>query len=112
MTGKENRAFPRFLVSTDTCAIYGEGAGAIRDLSLGGVFVVDPEPFPIGTSLNIELRFGDHAIPAQGVVRRSVPGVGMGIQFLEISPAVRARLKLYLLDQVGERARVQFPPGS
>ena len=35
MTGKDNRAFPRFLVSSDTCAIYGEGAGAIRDLSLG-----------------------------------------------------------------------------
>ncbi len=107
---KDKRAYPRFLVTSDASVIYGEGTGSILDLSVGGCFVADPSPFPVGMKVDIELRLGEQAIPAQGVVRRSVPGRGMGLQFLGMPPAVRGRLKMFLLEQVGDRARILMPP--
>lgn len=110
MSGQEHRAYTRFLLRTGSCVLAGEGAGAIHDLSLGGMFISYPGAFPEGTTFNIELRLGDQEIPAKAVVRRCVPGKGMGIEFVEMPAPVRARLKMFLMEQVGDKARVVMPP--
>lgn len=107
---KEGRASPRFLMSPGNYVLYvetGSGAtwrsGAIRDLSLHGVFVVNSNPLPAGTNLTLGLRLSTQAIPLKGVVRRSVDGEGMGIQFTSVASEVKNRLET-CLSGLAERA--------
>jgi len=92
---EKDRRTPRYPAKPGTYVVYVEGTGAIRDLSMNGVFVLDSEPLPVGTSITFSLRTGAHDIALKGIVRRSV-AEGMGIQFVEISPEARRRLRLYV----------------
>lgn len=99
MPTKNKRNSPRVQTSPGNYVIYVEGSGSIRDLSLTGVFVVDNDPLPVGTSINFELRLLTCSLPVKGVVRRSVPRQGMGIKFVQLSPEGRILLKSYLDTQ-------------
>ncbi len=96
MSTDDKRTTPRVATSPGNYVIYVEGSGSIRDLSLTGVFVVDEDPLPIGTTINFELRLHSCSIPVKGIVRRSIPGQGMGIQFVQLSPEGKILLKSYL----------------
>ena len=80
-------------------------AGVSNDISEGGVFVVTRSPPPVGTfvELSLVLEEGGEPIPVRGVARWhriANPGVeappGVGIQFLELTPEVQARLERFL----------------
>jgi hypothetical protein len=92
----DKRTSPRLPTSPGNYVIYVEGSGSIRDLSLTGVFVADEDPLSIGTTINFELRLPTCSIPVKGIVRRSVPGQGMGIQFVQLGPEGKILLKSYL----------------
>lgn len=94
----DKRVMPRFPTSSGVYVVYLEGSGAVRDLSLGGVFVVDPEPLAVGDHIQLELRFAGTGVPVRGIVRRSVPGQGMGIEFVNLKPDGQLRLKRYLAN--------------
>jgi hypothetical protein len=85
MAPNDKRASPRFSARSGSHVIYIEGSGAIADLSLNGVFVLDPDPLPVGTHIHLELRLGSHGILVKAIVRRSVAEKGMVIQFTELS---------------------------
>ena len=93
---EKDRRTPRYPAKPGTYVVYVEGTGAIRDLSMNGVFVLDSEPLPVGTSITFSLRTGAHDILLKGIVRRSVEEEGMGIQFVEMSSEARRRLRLYV----------------
>ena len=76
MAPNDKRASPRFSAKSGNHVIYIEGSGAIPDLSLNGVFVLDPDPLPVGTHIHLELRLGGHGIPVKGIVQRSVAQEG------------------------------------
>ena len=95
-TEADLRSAPRFRAAPGTYVVYVEGSGQIEDLSLNGVFVADPSPLDIGTYIEMELRLGDYRLPAKGIVRRSMRGKGMGIEFVEMSAEDKRRLKIYL----------------
>lgn len=99
MANENKRTAPRVQTSPGNYVIYVEGSGSIRDLSLGGVFVVDEDPLPVGTTISFELRLHTCSMPVKGAVRRSVPGQGMGIQFVQLSPEGKILLKSYLDSQ-------------
>jgi hypothetical protein len=61
-----------------------------------GVFVLDSEPLPVGTTIRFSLRLGNRDIVLQGIVRRSVAEEGMGIQFVEMSPEAKRHLNLHI----------------
>jgi hypothetical protein len=96
MIEKERRASPRFEAKPGDNVYYIEGAGAIRDPSLEGVFVLDAEPLPVGTSISFSLHLGSETVMFQGIVRRCVDQEGMGIQFTEMSKEARRRLRLHI----------------
>ena len=58
-----------------------------RDISAGGLFVLTKTPLPLGSSvrLSFSLGTGDPAISCSGKVVYSQLGLGMGIQFGEVS---------------------------
>ena len=65
MAQSDKRASPRFSAKSGSHVINIEGSGAIADLSLNGVFVLDPDPLPIGTHIHFELRLGDQVSPSE-----------------------------------------------
>ena len=80
MPGYGKRISPRLSVTAANYVVYTEGSGAIRDLGVGGVFIEDTAPLAEGTVFGFDLRLGLDLVPVRGVVRRSVPGTGMGVQ--------------------------------
>lgn len=73
----------------------------LRNLSQGGVFIEDPRPLPAGRMLRLLIRLTPQtrAISVWGMVRRVEEGKGMGIEFVQISPADRALLRDFLQAQ-------------
>lgn len=63
------------------------------DVSTRGMFINTTRSFPQGAVLNVQFRLGQSGeqIAARAEVRYCLPGVGVGIEFVEISEeAVRA----------------------
>lgn len=69
-----------------------------RDVSIGGVFVSAKDPFPTGSdiALTLQLATGGNPLGASGKVVYSLKGLGMGIQFTEISDEHRSALQNFV----------------
>ena len=93
MATPDKRFSPRLNARATDYVVYVEGSGKVQDVSLTGVFIVDPQPLPVGTMFGFTLSLGDQQIPIRGVVSRSVPGAGMGVRFQEMSLETRHRLE-------------------
>jgi hypothetical protein len=100
MPQKDRRATPRFLAKPENCVIYGDRSAPIRDLSLEGVFVIDPDPLPVGSEVAFTLRAGHQDITLDGIVRHSVVDEGMGIQFVNVSAVSKRRLIIHIATLV------------
>lgn len=74
------------------------------DLSIGGCYIETARPFKTGTCLEIDLAIRSERFSAKGIVRASYPGVGMGIQFLDL-PWQEMRILHDLLDTHRQDAR-------
>jgi hypothetical protein len=96
MPPKDRRATQRFQAKPDNLIIYGDRSAPVRDLSLDGVFVLDPDPLPVGSELAFTLRAGHQDISLEGIVRHSVEDVGMGIQFTNLSSVSKRRLIIHI----------------
>lgn len=109
MTLNDKRTSPRFKGAAGSHIVYLEGAGTIRDFSLNGMFVMDPEPLPEGSKINFRLRAGTVDIQLQGIVIRSEPHLGMAIQFTDLTRESIRRLKIYI-SELGSPAGVPKKP--
>ena len=78
-----------------------------RDVSRGGMFVDTRDPLPIGTEIALcfHLNDGGPIVVALGEVKYHVTKLGMGVQFLELSPADRKRID----DYVAKSAKLVEP---
>ena len=94
----DKRIMPRLPVTAGNYVVYTEGSGTIRDISAGGVFIEDSAPLSEGTVFSFDVRVGNSDVPVRGIVRRSVPGVGMGVQFQQLSGADRNQLERLLVN--------------
>ncbi len=72
--------------------------GFSRSLSVGGMFIETKEPLPEGSALRLRfhLENGGPIIVVMAEVRYVVRGVGMGVHFLDLLPADRSRIDVYL----------------
>jgi PilZ domain len=100
MPSKDRRATPRFQAKPENCITYGDRSAPIRDLSLEGVFVLDPDPLPAGSEITFTLRAGQTDITLEGIVRHSTVDVGMGIQFTSLSAVSKRRLTIHIASLV------------
>jgi hypothetical protein len=70
------------------------------DLTPQGMFINTPRDFPEGALLTLRfdlLRTGV-IVQAVGEVRYCLPGVGVGVQFVELAPSSRAAIEKELED--------------
>lgn len=92
----ERRRFPRVeLPQGMTIAWQGASqhdVSRVSSLSLGGLFIEAAEPAPAGDTLQLQFDIPGGAVCGQAVVRRSIKGRGMGVEFTELPPSSRAGL--------------------
>jgi hypothetical protein len=100
MPSKERRAAPRFQPKPGDHVAYAGRSLIIRDVSLGGVYVFDADPLPVGSEIFFTLQAGHQDISLQGVVRHSTDQQGMGIQFTNVSAESKRRLRIHLATLV------------
>src|SRR5271154_857123 len=94
---KKTRLTPRFSSLRDLSVTY-EGhsedvASHPPDISTRGMFINTNRDFPEGAVLNVRFRLANSGIEIQtrAEVRYCLSGVGVGVEFVDISPkAVRA----------------------
>jgi len=71
------------------------------DLSLQGMFIQTVHQYPEGTVLKIRFRLARSSfeVNARGEVRYCLPGVGIGVEFIEISPEAQNAIERELQDK-------------
>jgi DNA-binding response OmpR family regulator len=65
----------------------------LNELSMGGCYLKTSSPFPRGTRVVLSLKTAKEEARAGGIVLVAHPEVGMGIEFLQSSPAQREQVK-------------------
>lgn len=67
-------------------------------VGMGGLFLHVAEPLEVGTMIQVVLDLQTGEFRARAVVRDSTLGRGMGVQFVQMEPADRARLNQFLIQ--------------
>jgi hypothetical protein len=70
--------------------------GATTDVSVGGCYVATIFPLALGSQVRFSMRLADENIKGLGSVQACHPGVGMGIQFMELTSEDNLLLDQYL----------------
>lgn len=94
MSGVERRRHARVALHIPVEIEWGSETlnAEVQDISLGGMFIATPNPLWVGARFASRLRAAD-PLDLDCVVRRVVPGSGMGVEFERVSPELRARLE-------------------
>lgn len=72
------------------------GTSCVENMGLGGLFLKVANPLREGSMIELIFDLPGGEVRARALVRRSVPGRGMGVQFIQMRPDDRARLNRYL----------------
>lgn len=98
-----NREDRRYLPYRDLAIVYEGYNDKIEyrppDISARGMFINTARHFPEGAVLKLEFRLArsNYEVRARGEVRYCLPGVGIGVEFIEISPESRHAIEKELL---------------
>ncbi len=65
------------------------------DISEGGLFVYTGRSFIVGSEVSVALPLPGGDLEARATVQHNEPGVGMGLQFVDLSPEQLDRLRKY-----------------
>jgi hypothetical protein len=114
----KNRRYPRIGLPRGMFVAW-QGVGErlvsrVATVGLGGLFIRVSEPPPVGEVIRLyfEVPFGE--VRARAVVRSSIPGEGMGVEFTSMEPEARGRLsqllQRLLRDHEAEPADSQKAP--
>lgn len=104
---REKRRYKRF-----TCSVSAEfdsknrrHKGVIRDISLGGIFIENIQPLPVGQEIYLTLfsQSLQRASRIAGIIVRSNPE-GMGVQFSELSMNQKRIIRL-VIDEMAEQGQ-------
>ena len=96
----EKRKFRRArLITQVKCETLGrQGLMLTRDISVGGMFVNDRDPYPADCVVGLAFRLSptEPLLTCKGKVVYSIRGVGMGIMFTDLGDDVRAMLEKFV----------------
>jgi hypothetical protein len=94
-----SRTEPRYAPYRDLAVIYEGHSEAMPvrapDISPHGIFINTPLSFPEGAVLSIEFRLtrSNIKLKIRGEVRYCLPGVGIGVEFINISSEARRAIE-------------------
>jgi|SRR6266404_5761291 len=85
-----------FLPIGMSVAWYGGGqqqVSRVKTLSIGGLCLCGSITLRVGTDLTVVFEVPGGMVLAEAVVRNTVPGEGMGVEFTKMNPQSRALLE-------------------
>ena len=97
--GTPTRLQPRLAAYRDLAVTYEGHSEEIPvrapDISPHGIFINTSRPFPESAVLCIEFRLArlDVPIKVRGEVRYCLPGVGVGVEFIDLSPEAQRAIQ-------------------
>lgn len=97
--GIPTRRYARYAPYRELAVTYEGHSEAVPvrapDISTHGIFIHTQQRFPEGAVLRIEFRLTrtDYQVRARGEVRYCLPGVGVGVEFVEISPEAQRAIE-------------------
>lgn len=83
--------------------------GRTSDLGAGGCYIDTVTPFPVGTSVVLNLASEHHNVHAMANVVYAHTGMGMGLAFAEMTPTQKANLSAWLCELSGESPKAAAP---
>jgi hypothetical protein len=93
------RSSPRYYYIKDLTINYEGYGDDIRlqtpDISARGMFIHTSLPLPEGAVINVKFRLtrSNYEVSTRGEVRYCLPGVGVGVEFVEISPEAQQAIE-------------------
>ncbi len=104
----ERRRSPRFRVSVSVRIREARSGASLQtnstDVSVNGCYVQTQLPLAIGSHLDIELWLERDRFATSAIVRTCDPGVGMGVEFIGLSPTeltqLQQALRRLLMDKI------------
>ena len=108
------RQFSRAPLATQ---IQCEGCMALafsRDVSTGGMFVETSIPCEVGTRVEVRFHLNDRdpIIVTSAETKYIVPNLGMGVEFIDLSPSDRERIENYVQGSAPSAADSTAQAGS
>jgi hypothetical protein len=101
----EKRRFPRMNLPRGMTVAWQASAqhdiSRVASLSVGGLFIEAADPAPIGEMLQVQFDIPGGVVRAHAVVRRSIEGKGMGVEFTDLPAAARTGLDSLLHKLLG-----------
>jgi PilZ domain len=102
----EKRRFPRVTLPSGMSIAWKvnerHNIARVKSISLGGLFIEEAEPVRVGDTVQVHFDIPGGAIHAKAVVRRSIKGQGMGVEFTELPAEARAALHKLLQKLLGD----------
>jgi hypothetical protein len=82
---------------------YRRDISRVSSLSVEGMFIDADDPAPVGQILQVQFELPNGPVLGKAVVRHSVKGKGMGIEFTELPETQRAALSDLMQRLLGSR---------
>jgi c-di-GMP-binding flagellar brake protein YcgR len=94
----DKRRYPRAALATQIECQQCVSLACSRNVSSGGMFVETAQPLPVDTRINVRFNLDDDGpvVTALAQVTYQVVKLGMGIEFVDLSPADRKRIEAYV----------------
>jgi PilZ domain len=109
----ERRRHPRYQVSLEIevreSATSFSSRGSTTDVSLGGCYVATIFPLAVGSKIEFTMWAGEDSVRGRGTVQTCHPGVGMGIQFLDLDSEARIKLERHLRSATPAESETASP---
>jgi hypothetical protein len=109
LAASEKRRNPRFKCE-GTLELKTDGStirtwASFTDLSSSGCYVEMMTTFPVGTKMELQLGMKGFLVVGSAVVRATYPFLGMGIEFLDLSPNSLSQLESMIDSLAASRVR-------
>ena len=105
VTATRNRRYPRVGLPKGMRIAWQSGGerivSRVATLGLGGLFILTPDPPPVGEIVKLFFEVPGGEVRARAVVRDSQQGKGMGVEFTAMGHEARARLHHLLKRLLG-----------
>lgn len=107
MVTTNRRRNPRVPCDFEAKAFGPRGAikGAVRNLSVGGLYFLARDPAPVGSTIEIEVTLEGKKVRATAEVRhhlRLEDQAGMGVKFVRVDPAIMEWVQKAVLEHFKE----------
>jgi hypothetical protein len=86
---RQMRRFPRITLPKGMLISWHGGDlqlfSRVKTLGMGGLFITATEPPPIGTKLRLVFEVPGGSVRAEAIVRNTIPGQGIGVEFTRMA---------------------------